>query len=247
MPLSRKLVYEALWTHPATSVAAALGISSAALAKGCRRRGIPTPPPGYWQRQRAGQDVPITPMADVDFEAELPWEITDRFRALLRLKKSGDGKALDVDATRVVSAGAEAKLDADASAADPAIESRGRDEFPSLAPWAPAVLQDAAELAVRAREIQMVEWFCDRVELAASTQPLSTGDVMLTWVHAVRQTLRQRDPLADVVGLCARIARGDKRVSWWIAPNHDHTPELRSSRRVSHPPRGASELRAEYE
>lgn len=39
-----------IWVRPATIVAAELGVSSPALKKRCRSRGIDTPPRGYWRK-----------------------------------------------------------------------------------------------------------------------------------------------------------------------------------------------------
>ena len=39
-----------LWARPATSVAKELGVSSVAVKKWCKRRGIDTPPRGYWAK-----------------------------------------------------------------------------------------------------------------------------------------------------------------------------------------------------
>jgi hypothetical protein len=44
-----------VWVEPATSLARTLGVSSVAVKKRCKRRGIPTPPRGYWaQTSRDG-------------------------------------------------------------------------------------------------------------------------------------------------------------------------------------------------
>lgn len=51
--LSREELYALVWSKPMTKVAAGIGISDVALAKTCKRLGIPTPPQGYWLR--AGQ------------------------------------------------------------------------------------------------------------------------------------------------------------------------------------------------
>ena len=42
-----------VWSKPVTQVAADLGVSSPAVKKRCRGRGITTPPRGYWQKKRA--------------------------------------------------------------------------------------------------------------------------------------------------------------------------------------------------
>jgi hypothetical protein len=58
--LSREDLYELAWSKPITSLAQDFGISDVALAKRCRRLGIPIPGRGYWARVDAGQ-TPYVP------------------------------------------------------------------------------------------------------------------------------------------------------------------------------------------
>ena len=51
---TREQLYEAIWSTSCVKLAATLGISDVALAKTCRRLGIPRPPPGYWAKIEAG-------------------------------------------------------------------------------------------------------------------------------------------------------------------------------------------------
>jgi|GEM_PF-300908 len=53
--LSREDLYELAWSKPISQLAADFGISDVALAKRCRRLGIPLPGRGYWARLDAGQ------------------------------------------------------------------------------------------------------------------------------------------------------------------------------------------------
>ena len=55
-------LYHLVWTSPVSEIAARLGVSDVALAKLCRRAGIPIPGRGYWQRTEAGQPVEPTPL-----------------------------------------------------------------------------------------------------------------------------------------------------------------------------------------
>jgi hypothetical protein len=55
MALSREDLYELAWSKPISQLAADFGISDVALAKRCRRLGIPLPGRGYWARVDAGQ------------------------------------------------------------------------------------------------------------------------------------------------------------------------------------------------
>lgn len=53
--LSREDLYELTWSKPMSELAEDFGISDVALAKRCRRLGIPVPGRGYWARVHAGQ------------------------------------------------------------------------------------------------------------------------------------------------------------------------------------------------
>lgn len=53
--LSREDLYELVWSKPVRELALDFGISDVALAKRCRRLGIPIPGRGYWARVDAGQ------------------------------------------------------------------------------------------------------------------------------------------------------------------------------------------------
>ncbi len=53
--LSREDLYELVWSKPMRELAKDFGISDVALAKRCRRLGVPAPGRGYWARVDAGQ------------------------------------------------------------------------------------------------------------------------------------------------------------------------------------------------
>lgn len=53
-PTDEKLK-ELVWAKPATTLAEELGVSSVAVKKRCRHRGIETPPRGYWARLAVGK------------------------------------------------------------------------------------------------------------------------------------------------------------------------------------------------
>jgi len=55
LTVSREDLYELTWSKPMSSLAKDFGISDVALAKRCKRLGIPVPGRGYWARVDAGQ------------------------------------------------------------------------------------------------------------------------------------------------------------------------------------------------
>jgi hypothetical protein len=55
--ISRKELYELIWSEPITTLARQFGISDVGLAKVCRRSDIPAPPRGYWAKVAAGDSI----------------------------------------------------------------------------------------------------------------------------------------------------------------------------------------------
>jgi hypothetical protein len=55
LTVSREDLYELAWRKPMRELAKDFGVSDVALAKRCRRLGIPIPGRGYWARVHAGQ------------------------------------------------------------------------------------------------------------------------------------------------------------------------------------------------
>lgn len=60
-PLTRRQLYDLVWSHPATDLARKLRISSVAVGKACRRWNIPAPPRGYWAKLRHEKTVSSPP------------------------------------------------------------------------------------------------------------------------------------------------------------------------------------------
>src|ERR1700689_2840406 len=52
--LTRKELFELVWTTPMSKLAARFGVSDVALAKTCAKFDIPRPGRGYWQQLAAG-------------------------------------------------------------------------------------------------------------------------------------------------------------------------------------------------
>jgi hypothetical protein len=63
--VTREELYEQVWATPMRTVAGRYGISDVALAKTCRRLGVPVPGRGYWARKTAGQHVRRVPLPNL--------------------------------------------------------------------------------------------------------------------------------------------------------------------------------------
>lgn len=85
--LTREQRYELVWSEALVRLGKGLGISDVAIAKQCRKAGIPIPERGYWNKLQAGHAVartPLTPrdLATVDvieMNGELKPEHRERF------------------------------------------------------------------------------------------------------------------------------------------------------------------------
>ncbi len=56
--LRREELFDRVWSEPVSTLAVEYGISGVALAKICKRMGLPAPSRGYWARKAAGKRVP---------------------------------------------------------------------------------------------------------------------------------------------------------------------------------------------
>lgn len=55
--LTRRAMYDLVWSRPMIKVAEELGISDVALKKICEKHRVPSPPRGYWAKKEAGRPV----------------------------------------------------------------------------------------------------------------------------------------------------------------------------------------------
>ena len=60
----RETLYQELWSYPAVMVAKTYGVSDVMIHKACKKLNVPTPPPGYWAKKKAGQNPPVIPLPE---------------------------------------------------------------------------------------------------------------------------------------------------------------------------------------
>jgi hypothetical protein len=86
--LTREQLYELVWSEPMQKIAAQVGISDVAIAKNCRKTGIPVPERGYWNKLQAGQEVTKAELAPRDLgtinHIEMSGTLTPELRARIR-------------------------------------------------------------------------------------------------------------------------------------------------------------------
>lgn len=64
--LTREQLYDLVWSEPMQRLSKQIGISDVAIAKHCRKIGVPVPERGYWAKLQAGQPVKRTPLPERD-------------------------------------------------------------------------------------------------------------------------------------------------------------------------------------
>ena len=57
MELTRKELYDLVWSEPMTTICKRFGLSDNGLRKRCKSMNIPTPPLGYWAKLKYGKQV----------------------------------------------------------------------------------------------------------------------------------------------------------------------------------------------
>ena len=62
MKLTRKELYDLVWSEPMNTVCKRFGISDNGLRKHCKSMNIPTPPLGYWAKLQSRKEVEIIPL-----------------------------------------------------------------------------------------------------------------------------------------------------------------------------------------
>lgn len=69
--ITRKQLYDQVWSKPMCQLATEYGISDVGLAKTCRKHDIPRPPRGYWAKKEFGKAPPPTPLPKKDDDCEI--------------------------------------------------------------------------------------------------------------------------------------------------------------------------------
>lgn len=59
MELTRKELYDLVWSEPMTTICKRFGLSDNGLRKRCKSMNIPTPPLGYWAKLKYGTAISV--------------------------------------------------------------------------------------------------------------------------------------------------------------------------------------------
>ncbi len=69
--ITRKALYDQVWSEPMLHLAKRYGLSNVGLAKICRKHDIPRPPRGHWARLQFGKASPQTPLPRPDEDHDI--------------------------------------------------------------------------------------------------------------------------------------------------------------------------------
>lgn len=88
--LTREQLYELVWSEPMQRIGKHIGISDVAIAKHCRRLGIPLPPRGYWNKLHAGKNVTKTELSPRDLGTINDAALSGNLPPELRVRIAGE-------------------------------------------------------------------------------------------------------------------------------------------------------------
>lgn len=76
--VTRKQLYEQVWSQPVSILAKEYGLSDVGLAKICKKHEIPRPSLGYWARKQYGQTPPVVSLPDPERNPDIEIRPHDR-------------------------------------------------------------------------------------------------------------------------------------------------------------------------
>jgi hypothetical protein len=88
--LTREQLYDLVWSEAMQKLSKQVGISDVALAKHCRKIGVPVPERGYWNKLQAGKRVVKTALPPRDLVTTNLVEISGNLDADLRARLQGE-------------------------------------------------------------------------------------------------------------------------------------------------------------
>ncbi len=242
--LTRQEVHALLWSRPTVQVAILLGVSGGSIERSCRRRGIPVPDRGYWQRVKAGHVLARPPLEPAEVELPMPWRRTgevDRALRELGLAVREVARATSVappaatatsSCQPVASSVPLASAMSNASATDE-VRKTTVTKVPTFTPQPTTPWLQAKVWIDRERAHVEMANLCDSLEQIARCQPAEVRRVMLAWTAIVRKRIEDSSPVSEFVDMCTRLATEGGDRTWWppdAAPDHSSVPSSSSGR-----------------
>jgi hypothetical protein len=94
--LTREQLYELVWSEPMRLLSKQIGISDVAIAKHCRKIGVPIPERGYWNKLQAGKNVTKAALPVRDLGTIDRVELSGTLDSVLRDRIKGEPGASDL-------------------------------------------------------------------------------------------------------------------------------------------------------
>lgn len=99
--LSREQLHRLVWSMPMQRLAKQVGISDVAIAKHCRKLGIPVPQRGYWNKLNAGHKVVRIELPPRDLgthnQVSMSGKLTSELRALIEDRQDEDDSGPELE------------------------------------------------------------------------------------------------------------------------------------------------------
>lgn len=81
--LTRKELYDKVWSVPMTALAKKYNLSDNGLRKICKKHNIPLPQVGYWQKLQYNKKVSKTPLPKLKDEKDIEISIDETSKAIM--------------------------------------------------------------------------------------------------------------------------------------------------------------------
>ena len=88
MELTRKELYDLVWSEPMTTICRRFGLSDNGLRKRCKSMNIPTPPLGYWAKLKYGKQVTPLPFQQEETNATQSTTLQEAKEPKVEMEKS---------------------------------------------------------------------------------------------------------------------------------------------------------------
>ena len=88
MELTRKELYDLVWSEPMTTICKRFGLSDNGLRKRCKSMNIPTPPLGYWAKLKYGKQVTPLPFQQEETNATQSTTLQEAKEPKVEMEKS---------------------------------------------------------------------------------------------------------------------------------------------------------------
>ena len=208
--LTRRELYELVWSRPMTQLAQEFGLSDVGLKKICDRHRVPTPTRGYWAKKEAGKRVKQTIFVEVDEEH------------LNRIKISASGARLPEEVAAVLKRQRTEKVQ---TARKPRVEQPAATDPFAISDLHAAIRQTAKALRRPTKDAVSVRAFGDG--LCGVEVGIASAERAIVILHGLAGRLELKGLPLTPAGDGIRLARGADEAKFHIrevTKTVPHTP-----------------------